>query len=84
MNEEISSENARVGDRFTTTVVDPVYARGLEVIPAGSVVTGRVTSVNRASRMIVFSKQPGVVVSFEHAFAASAWIAVRAFPDSEW
>lgn len=50
MNEEISSGNARIGDRFTTTVVDPVYARGIEVIPAGSIVTGRVTSVNRASR----------------------------------
>jgi hypothetical protein len=50
MNEEISSGNARIGDRFTTTVVDPVYASGLEVIPAGSIVTGRVTSVDRASR----------------------------------
>jgi hypothetical protein len=50
MNEQISSENARVGDRFTTTVVDPVYANGKEVIPAGSIVEGRVTSVNRASR----------------------------------
>ena len=50
MNEEISSGDARVGDRFTTIVVDPVYTRGVEVIPAGSVVTGRVTSVLRASR----------------------------------
>jgi hypothetical protein len=50
MNEEISSGNARIGDRFTTTVVDPVYAGGIEVIPAGSIITGRVTSVNRASR----------------------------------
>lgn len=50
MNDEISSGNARIGDRFTTTVVDPVYARGVEVIPSGSIVTGRVTSVNRASR----------------------------------
>jgi hypothetical protein len=50
INEEISSGNARIGDRFTTTVVDPVYAGGVEVIPAGSTVTGRVTSVTRASR----------------------------------
>ena len=50
INEEISSGDARVGDRFTTTVVDPVYASGVEVIPAGSVVNGRVTSVLRASR----------------------------------
>jgi hypothetical protein len=50
MNERLSSETARVGDRFTTTVVDPVYAEGVEVIPAGSTITGRVTSVTRAAR----------------------------------
>ena len=50
MNQTISSETARVGDQFTTTVVDPVYANGIEVIPAGSIVTGRVTTVDRASR----------------------------------
>ena len=61
MNEEISSENARIGDRFTTTVVDPVYARGVEVIPSGSIVTGRVASVTRASRK---SKAGTLGVSF--------------------
>jgi len=50
MNQNITSETARIGDQFTTTVVDPVYAGGVEVIPAGSEITGRVTSVNRASR----------------------------------
>jgi len=50
MNERLSSETARVGDRFTTTVVDPVYAGGVEVIPAGSTITGRVTEVKRAAR----------------------------------
>lgn len=50
MNQTITSESARVGDQFTTTVVDPVYAGGVEVIPAGSSITGRVVSVNRASR----------------------------------
>jgi hypothetical protein len=50
LNQHITSETARVGDQFTTTVVDPVYAAGIEVVPAGSVITGRVTTVNRASR----------------------------------
>lgn len=50
MNEQISSETARVGDRFTTTVVIPVYAGGVEVIPAGSIIGGRVTEVKRAER----------------------------------
>lgn len=50
MNQNITSENARVGDQFTTTVVDPVYANGVEVIPAGSQITGRVTTVTRAAR----------------------------------
>jgi hypothetical protein len=50
LNQTITSETARIGDQFTTTVVDPVYAGGIEVVPAGSVITGRVTSVARASR----------------------------------
>lgn len=50
MEDTITSQNARVGDRFRTTVVDPVYAGGTEVIPAGSTITGRVTTVQRAQR----------------------------------
>ena len=61
MNEQLSSETARPGDRFTTTVVDPVYAGGIEVIPAGSTVTGRVTEVQRAGRR---SKAGSIGVTF--------------------
>jgi hypothetical protein len=50
MNRTITSETARVGDQFNTTVMVPVYASGLEVVPAGSEIIGRVTSVTRASR----------------------------------
>jgi hypothetical protein len=50
INQTITSETARVGDQFTTTVVDPVYASGLEVIPSGSEIIGRVITLNRASR----------------------------------
>ena len=45
MNQTLNSEISHVGDRFTSTVVTPVYAGGAEVVPAGSVVEGRVTSV---------------------------------------
>jgi hypothetical protein len=50
MNQTITSENARVGDQFTTTTVVPIYASGIEVIPAGSEIIGRIVSVTRASR----------------------------------
>lgn len=51
MNEEISSKTARVGDTFTVTVVDPVYAEGGEmVIPASSTITGHVTEVKPAKK----------------------------------
>ena len=50
LNEKMSSKDAKVGDPFTSTVVTPVYARGVEVIPAGSTVTGSVTHVARAGR----------------------------------
>ena len=48
MNQTLNSGTARVGDRFQTTVVTPVYAGGVEVVPAGSIVEGRVTSVSPA------------------------------------
>jgi hypothetical protein len=50
MNQTITSQTARVGDQFTTTVVDPVYSAGLEVIPAGSIIVGQVSTVERAAR----------------------------------
>ena len=50
MDTRLNSKTARVGDRFTTTVTEPGYAGGVEVIPVGSKITGRVSSVQRAGR----------------------------------
>jgi hypothetical protein len=51
MNETISSKTARVSDRFTATVTEPVYSdTGVIVIPVGSTVTGRVDSVRAAKK----------------------------------
>ncbi len=51
MNETVSSKTARVGDRFTTTVTEPVYSNtGVVVIPSGSEVVGKVTAVQKAGR----------------------------------
>lgn len=51
MNDTISSKTARVGDRFTTTVTEPVYSNtGVIVIPTGSTVIGRVNSVRGAKK----------------------------------
>lgn len=61
MDRTISSATTHVGDQFSTTVVDPVYARGIEVMPAGSQITGRVTSVERAARR---SKAGSIGVQF--------------------
>lgn len=50
MRDTLTSKTATVGQQFSTTVVDPVYAKGFQVIPPGSVVIGQVTAVKRASR----------------------------------
>lgn len=51
MNQTISSKTAAVGSTFTTTVTEPVYSSdGVIVIPTGSIVTGRVNTVNPASK----------------------------------
>lgn len=62
MDTELNSKTARVGDRFSTTVTEPVYGggSGVDVVPTGSKVWGRVTSVRRAGR-----RTPGnISVSF--------------------
>jgi hypothetical protein len=48
--DSLNSKNAKVGDEFRSTVVDPVYAKGFQVIPPGSIVIGHITHVVRASR----------------------------------
>lgn len=62
LNEELNSRSARIGDRFSTTVTEPVYGggSGVDVIPVGSKVWGRVQAVNRAGR-----RRPGnITVGF--------------------
>ena len=50
MNDELTSKTARVGDRFTVTVREPVYSTtGAVVIPEGSEIVGRVDSVTKAA-----------------------------------
>lgn len=49
MNDSISSKTARVGDTFTVTTTEPVYSKtGAVVIPVGSEMVGRITTVTRA------------------------------------
>src|SRR5215208_3371411 len=52
MDTELNSKTARVGDRFSTTVTEPVYGggSGVDVVPVGSKIWGRVSSVRRAGR----------------------------------
>ena len=51
LNQQLSSRTARVGDRFSANVTEPVHAgAGVEVIPVGSKVWGRVSSVRKAGR----------------------------------
>lgn len=61
LNEQLSSKTARVGDRFSANVTEPVYASsGVQVVPTGSRVWGRVTSVRRSGR-----RTPGqILVAF--------------------
>ena len=61
MDTELNSKTARIGDRFSATVNEPVYGRsGVTVVPVGSKIWGRVSSVKRAGR-----RSPGqITVAF--------------------
>jgi peptidoglycan hydrolase-like protein with peptidoglycan-binding domain len=62
MDRTLSSRTARVGDAFTATVAIPVHVNGNPVIPAGSIIEGRVTEVTPAKRM---SKSGTIAVDFD-------------------
>jgi hypothetical protein len=50
MNQTISSKTARMGDRFTATVTEPVYSsNGVVVVPVGSTVTGKINVARPAA-----------------------------------
>ena len=51
INQDLGSEKAYIGEHFTTTLVDPVYSKnGVLLAPQGSIVTGKVTHVQRAQK----------------------------------
>jgi hypothetical protein len=79
LNRDLTSKTARIGDSFTSTVVDPVYVRGVEVIPAGSTVTGKVTQVTKAARK---GREGSINVAFTsidtpkpNHYAINGWLA---------
>jgi hypothetical protein len=62
MNATLTSRTAHVGDKFTATVTVPVYIDGATVIPAGSIIEGRITQVTPAKRM---SRSGSIAVDFD-------------------
>ena len=51
LNSDLDSEEARIGDVFTSTLVDPLYSSGgVLLAPDGSIVSGQVTAVQRAAK----------------------------------
>src|SRR5438309_2741444 len=62
MNNTLSSRTSRVGDKFVATVTVPVYVNGQTVIPAGSVIEGRLTQVTPAKRM---SRSGTIAIDFD-------------------
>ena len=51
LDDELDSEKARIGDTFSSTLVDPLYSKnGVLLAPQGSTVDGRVINVQRAQK----------------------------------
>lgn len=51
LNNNLSTKTNRDGDPFTAEVVTPVFYHSSVVIPAGSIVTGRVANLKRPGRI---------------------------------
>jgi hypothetical protein len=51
LNQQLSTATTQPGSAFSARLVEPVLKDGRTVIPVGSIVTGRVTSVNAGRRI---------------------------------
>jgi hypothetical protein len=51
MIDAVNSESSKVGDQFIATLDEPVFQGGVEVIPRGADVRGRIANVNEAGRV---------------------------------
>ncbi len=51
LNEEVSSKNRRIGDKFVISLAEPIVVDGRVVVPAGTTGQGEVTFVSRAGMM---------------------------------
>jgi hypothetical protein len=51
MIDGVNSESSKVGDQFVATIEEAVFQGGIEVIPRGADVRGRIANVNEAGRL---------------------------------
>jgi hypothetical protein len=51
MIDAVNSETSKVGDQFIAVLDEAVYQGGVEVIPRGSDIRGRIANVNEAGRV---------------------------------
>src|SRR5205807_2405919 len=57
INENLSSEDSRPGDRFTGVLTQPLIVNGRTAFPAGTDVSGQITSAKKSGRL----SDPGVL-----------------------
>jgi hypothetical protein len=74
LQSELTSDTAQVEDRFDATTVVDLYEGDRVLIPAGSVMRGVVTSVNRASRT---DRKGSMTVSFNQVTVRNRSYAMR-------
>jgi hypothetical protein len=51
MIDSVNSETQKIGDQFVAVLDETIYSEGVEVVPRGSDVRGRITNVNEAGRI---------------------------------
>ena len=77
----VSSETSRVSDPVRATLAAPVRVNGIEVLPAGSEVQGRITAAKRAGNVkgrASLAMHFDTVVSNDERYPISAGVAVQA------
>jgi hypothetical protein len=51
MIDSVNSETNKVGEQFTAVLEEPVFQEGVEIIPRGADIRGRIANINEAGRI---------------------------------
>jgi outer membrane lipoprotein SlyB len=78
LDDELSTKKNEVGDKFTAQLAAPVVIEGDTLLPAGTIVEGSITKLEKAKRLAGLQGKASLVLAFDRIRTPSREVPVAA------